>query len=628
MAVRQLAAVLYSDIHGFKRLLHNSEKTAMDLVRRYAEIWDVAVKKYSGSVVLTIGDTYLMTFDSAVKAVAAAAAAQDLFSDHNQKKSAPHKIMVRCGIDIGDILIENKNVFGDCVTAAARLRDAARPGGICVSRQVHGLIQGKISRPFFPVGVLKQDDDEPLEIFQDTLPARESDQDPPESMSDALVLTPAADSRPELRGQPVRPPDPISDYEEKTKSLKREEALKEDPGAPAVQNGPLTRAVLSVDHRFLLFEKIGGLRVIERQLFTLERAGVKKVWMSTYPLTGKALDALRWPKNLEIIWASRGGEDSQPETCRPPYATISGDHLLRLKTLKRILSTVHKGPTSYQDPSNRGVVQITLARSFHHVGFDAVAIPFGSYYRLSKDTDKKHAAAWLLEEARKDTDSFMAKNFDRHISLAVTRRLLDTKIQPNHMTVFSSAIGAIGALILAAGSYAGICAGALTIWLHTLLDGCDGELARLRFQESRWGGVLDFWGDNVVHFLLFSCLGVGLWKRTGSALMLLFGLVAAFSGAAAAALVYRHSAERAAKKPDDGPFFKGLQDVGGDSAAPRGVIGLLAKVEHTLSQRDFVYLFVFLALIDRADWFLFASGVGTPLFLAVLIFLRTLSKKS
>ena len=55
--------------------------------------------------------------------------------------------------------------------------------------------------------------------------------------------------------------------------------------------------------------------------------------------------------------------------------------------------------------------------------------------------------------------------------------------------------------------------GALLFLAHSILDGCDGELARLQFQQSRWGGVLDFWGDNVVHIVIFACswLSAGAW---------------------------------------------------------------------------------------------------------------------
>ena len=57
--------------------------------------------------------------------------------------------------------------------------------------------------------------------------------------------------------------------------------------------------------------------------------------------------------------------------------------------------------------------------------------------------------------------------------------------------------------------------GALLFLAHSILDGCDGELARLKFQQSRWGGVLDFWGDNVVHTVIFACMGVG-WSLSAA----------------------------------------------------------------------------------------------------------------
>ncbi len=92
----------------------------------------------------------------------------------------------------------------------------------------------------------------------------------------------------------------------------------------------------------------------------------------------------------------------------------------------------------------------------------------------------------------------MARVFDRNISLAVTRQILDTWIKPNHMTIFSSWIGITGAAQFFYSTRHHELAGAFLIWLHTVLDGCDGEMARLTFRESRWGAWLDFWGDNLV----------------------------------------------------------------------------------------------------------------------------------
>src|SRR5881409_4535927 len=78
------------------------------------------------------------------------------------------------------------------------------------------------------------------------------------------------------------------------------------------------------------------------------------------------------------------------------------------------------------------------------------------------------------------------------------------------MTLGSVAVGLVGALFFLSVSPASQLVGALLFLAHSILDGCDGELARLKFMESPHGAILDFWGDNVVHVGVFACMAVGL----------------------------------------------------------------------------------------------------------------------
>lgn len=618
---RKLSAILHVEIHDINKLRLLDEKLARGIINRYLPIVASAARGQSGEIIKALANGHIIRFDNALAAVRCSLDILTACSKSGEEPERGRRLVVKCGVATGDVFKDEGSAYGESLLLAAELGARADPGGLCITREVYSLVMEEIPRRFRPRGEFYlRPGAPPVVILSDERPAA-----PAADCADhaRLVLTPARDIPPENRPENVRPPDPLTDFAREAGGPQRLASSAGDlPEEPPPQERAVTRAVLAVDHRFLMFERIGGMRVLERQLFTLERAGVKKVWLSTHALTEKAVSSLRWPARLEVAWRGKNGEEE--DLCAPPYASVSGDHLIRLKTLRRILSSRHEKPTSYQDAANKGVLQIVLEPSKRHVGFETRKMPLGSFIGLTKDAGKGYELKWLLEEARKDTDSFMAKNFDRAISLALTRRLLDTRARPNHMTAASSLIGMLGALALTAGTYPFVLAGAVIFWLHTVLDGCDGELARLKFMESRWGGVLDFWGDNLVHFLLFSCLGLGLWRSGGGARMLTLGLAAAAASALAAILVYRHSTERADAKGDDGPFFKGLDDM----ASGGRVTGLLAKAEHVLSQRDFVYLFLLLAAAGRADVFLWASGIGAPLFLCVLIFLRAVSKNS
>jgi phosphatidylglycerophosphate synthase len=154
--------------------------------------------------------------------------------------------------------------------------------------------------------------------------------------------------------------------------------------------------------------------------------------------------------------------------------------------------------------------------------------------------------------------------------------------------------------------------GGIAFLLHSILDGCDGELARLNFQESRFGGVLDFWGDNVVHSAVFAGIAAGRYLATGESWPFVAGAAAIAGTFASAAFVYRTTmaAPKAGAKPKDGPEFTSV------SAAPPSRV---SRIADALARRDFIYLVVLLSAFGRAHWFLALAAVGAPLFFLVLV---------
>ena len=217
---------------------------------------------------------------------------------------------------------------------------------------------------------------------------------------------------------------------------------------------------------------------------------------------------------------------------------------------------------------------------------------------LSGPADVRAAETWLLRSLIKPSEGFMSRHVERRISLAVTRRLARTGITPNTMTLISVGLGLAGApFFLAAGPLQIL--GALLFLTHSVLDGCDGEIARLKFQETRGGAVLDFWGDNLVHVAVFAGMTMGWHLATGGAWPLVLGAVTIASALATATIASRR--------------FIGGATV--DLASP------VARVAEALSHRDFIYLILALALFGKAWWFLAASAVGTPSFLVLLLVL-------
>jgi phosphatidylglycerophosphate synthase len=373
--------------------------------------------------------------------------------------------------------------------------------------------------------------------------------------------------------------------------------------------------ILLVNHPGMLHERLAGMTLLERQLFTLRNAGVRRVLLSAHTPGTAALASLRRPAGLEIIL-----QDELKTPWTPPYASVSADHLLRSDAVASLLKRPHAQPTAYHDEAGRSVVQFTPFSDENAPTCERALMPAGSCLALENPLDGEPTMAWLFRDAGKSHDSFMARHFDRRLSTALSRRLLDTRITPNAMTVFSTLVGVFGAALMAYGGYAATLAGTLVVWAHTVFDGCDGELARLRFQQSALGGFLDFWGDNVVHACLFFGLGVGLMRSMGGIHFLLIGAAAAVGALLTAWDVYRH---RAAHAEPGRPLFDGLgEQLASESSAASPALRRLAALEDALARRDFVYLLILLAWIDYPEAFLWAAGIGTPLFLWALIYLR------
>ena len=132
----------------------------------------------------------------------------------------------------------------------------------------------------------------------------------------------------------------------------------------------------------------------------------------------------------------------------------------------------------------------------------------------------------------------MARHVERPISLQISRRLAGTAITPNQMSLISIAVGICGGPFFLSSRPLMQTIGALLFLAHSILDGCDGELARLKFQQSRWGGVLDFWGDNVVHTVIFGCMGIGWSLAAGAIWPLWLGAGAVLGTLGSAGFVY------------------------------------------------------------------------------------------
>jgi adenylate cyclase len=152
-AARRLAAILATDVAGYSRLIGADEGGTLQALKAIrAELIDPTIAAHNGRLVKTTGDGLLVEFSSVVDALRCATEVQTGMAQRNAPTPADQRIDFRIGINVGDVVVEDGDIFGDGVNVAARLEALAEPGGICVSARVQEDAVGKLDLAFEDLG--------------------------------------------------------------------------------------------------------------------------------------------------------------------------------------------------------------------------------------------------------------------------------------------------------------------------------------------------------------------------------------------------------------------------------------------------------------------------------------------
>jgi TolB-like protein len=188
-ATRRLAAILAADVAGYSRLMGaNEEGTLARLKALYRELVDPKIAAHNGRVVKTTGDGLLVEFASVVDAMRCAISWQQGIAARPADESADSLIAFRIGVNVGDVIIDGDDIFGDGVNIAARLEGLAEPGGICISRTVLTQTRGKLDFPIEDLGEQSlRNIAQPIHVFR-VLPERPRMSEPVLSLPDKPSL--------------------------------------------------------------------------------------------------------------------------------------------------------------------------------------------------------------------------------------------------------------------------------------------------------------------------------------------------------------------------------------------------------------------------------------------------------
>ncbi len=373
----------------------------------------------------------------------------------------------------------------------------------------------------------------------------------------------------------------------------------------------------------------GGLSLQERMLRTLQKAGITEVlrlgsdaeaiiqYLASHQapvlcLTSTILIDYRLIEDI-LAFPLRQGEAvmavaSTPESPPAPASDSSIPLLLLCSAslVPLLVEALRQGAKTFAAClayiQERSTIQVLpLQGKWGHPITDAASI--------------QQAEEWLFNSLVKETDSPVTKMINRKISLRVSRLLVPTGITPNQITLLCLLIGLGGAALLTIPHQGARVTGALLFLLSTILDGCDGEIARLKFLESRYGGWLDLLCDNLIHIALFMGIGLGLYREYQEGLYIALGGIATI-GVIASVFIVSYGVLR--RKKGAGPLFISVVE---EREAPKlkPFFRFLAKVADLLGRRDFSYILVLLTLLGKVEWFLWAGALGTNLYFLLLL---------
>lgn len=286
-----------------------------------------------------------------------------------------------------------------------------------------------------------------------------------------------------------------------------------------------------------------------------------------------------------------------------PYDAVdTGMFVLRPESVREGLARVGDAP------SISDVVRVIAEAG----ELDALEVPEGRWQDVDTLDDARLAEEMLYASLRKPNDGFLARHVNRRISLALSTRLWRVGLTPNVATLLTLLVGlAAGAAFAKSSAVAWGLLGATLFQLQSILDGVDGELARLLHKESRTGFWLDVACDNLTHMAVFGGIAWGL-DRDGppDGPWIVLGWLAVLGVAASFVAM--------------APLLR--QRPGRRKVSPQ--TGLLGRLTDGLARRDFTYLLFPLAALGWLGGFLWAAAIGTWSFTAVVVGLRMRARRA
>jgi class 3 adenylate cyclase len=164
---RKLTAILCADVFGYSRLMGEDEEATLSTLSSHRKLIDSLIEQHHGRFVNSAGDSVLAEFASVVNAVQCAVEIQTTLKAENANIPPERRMEFRIGVNLGDVMVDGEQIYGDGVNVAARLESLADPGGICISHTVYDQIKNKLALNYKDLGAQQvKNIAEPVLVFQ------------------------------------------------------------------------------------------------------------------------------------------------------------------------------------------------------------------------------------------------------------------------------------------------------------------------------------------------------------------------------------------------------------------------------------------------------------------------------
>jgi class 3 adenylate cyclase len=203
---RKLVAILAADVASYSRLMEIDEEGTLATLSAFRVVTDGLISRHEGRICGTAGDSILAAFGSALAAVQCAVDIQNELAHSNNELEKDRRMQFRIGINVGDVMLKDGDIFGDGVNIAARLEGLADPGGICISRGIHDHVMKKLPFEFEDLGEQSvKNIAQPVRVYRLVLGGR----GPELRLSQAVTPSPDVEadipSLSEDEGEPIAP---------------------------------------------------------------------------------------------------------------------------------------------------------------------------------------------------------------------------------------------------------------------------------------------------------------------------------------------------------------------------------------------------------------------------------------